>query len=130
MFWWTSILYTLPIQERELVDQCEIVLVFLKPGVFGELHKIRPPMATTTFPQKTEIPKSLPSTSVIPQNVKPVMNEHIAKKDPTTTAVTTASTLDMIDEPTKSITVEPKKDLHDEQSPSSTVNQKQDLQPG
>ena len=27
MFWWTSILYTLPIQERELVDQCEIVLV-------------------------------------------------------------------------------------------------------
>ena len=130
MFWWTSILYTLPIQERELVDQCEIVLVFLKPGVFGELHKIRPPMATTTFPQKTEILKSLPSTSVIPQNVKPVMNKHVVKKDPTTTAVTTESTLDMIDVPTKSITVEPKKDLPDEPSPSSTVNQKQDSQPG
>ena len=87
-------------------------------------------MATTTFPQKTEIQMSLPSTSVIPQNVKPVMNEHIAKKDPTTTAVTTASTLDMIDVPTKSITAKPKKDLHDEPSPSSTVNRKQDSQPG
>ena len=80
-------------------------------------------MATTTFPQETEILKSLPSTSVIPQNVKPVMNEYVAKKDLTTTAVTTESTLDMID-------VEPKKDLLDEPSPPSTVNEKQDSQPG
>ena len=57
------------------------------------------------------------------------MNEHVVKKDPTTTAVTTESTLDMIDVPTKSITVEPKKDLLDKPSPSSTVNQKQDSQP-
>ena len=86
-------------------------------------------MATTMFPQKTEIPKSLPSTSVIPQNVKPNMNKHVVKKDLTTTAVTTESTLDMIDVPTESITVKPKKDLLDEPSPSSTVNQKQDSQP-
>ena len=57
------------------------------------------------------------------------MNKHVVKKDLTTTAVTTESTLDIIDVPTESITVKPKKDLLDEPSPSLTVNQKQDSQP-
>ena len=130
MFWWTSILYTLPIQERELVDQCEIVLLFLKPGVFGELHKIRPPTATISSPQKTETSKLLLSPSVIPQNVKPVMNEQAVEKVLTTIAVITEGTLGLIDAPTERIIVEPKKYLLDGPSPTSTVIQKQDSQFG
>ena len=47
MFWWTTLLYTLPITEQELVSQCEIVLVYVKDGIFGELDKIRSPASTT-----------------------------------------------------------------------------------
>ena len=80
MFWWTSLLYTLPVQERDLVDRCEIVLVYLKPGVFGELHKIRPPTATITSSHTTETPEALPSSSVIPQNSVPGMNKRCRER--------------------------------------------------
>ena len=43
MFWWTTLLYTLPITEQELISQCEIVLVCIKDGIYGELEKIRGP---------------------------------------------------------------------------------------
>ena len=29
MFWWTTLLYTLPATEKELVTQCDIVLVYI-----------------------------------------------------------------------------------------------------
>ena len=47
MFWWTTLLYTLPITEQELVSQCEIILVYVKDGIFGELDKIRSPAPMT-----------------------------------------------------------------------------------
>ena len=40
MFWWTTLLYTWPVQEKEIMDKCEVVLVYMKPGAFGELQKI------------------------------------------------------------------------------------------
>ena len=43
MFWWTTLLYTLPVTEQELLSQCEVVLVYVKDGVYGELDKIRSP---------------------------------------------------------------------------------------
>ena len=46
MFWWTTLLYNLPVTEQELVSQCEIVLVYVKDGIFGELDKIRSPALT------------------------------------------------------------------------------------
>ena len=53
MFWWTTLLYSLPVTEQELRSQCEVVLVYVKDGVYGELDRIRSPakkgpQATTT----------------------------------------------------------------------------------
>ena len=45
MFWWTTLLYTLPVTEQELVSQCEIVLVYVKDGIYGKLDRIRSPAA-------------------------------------------------------------------------------------
>ena len=43
MFWWTTLLYTLPVTEQELLSQCEIILVYVKDGIYGELDRIRSP---------------------------------------------------------------------------------------
>ena len=43
MFWWTTLLYTVPVTEKELLNQCNVVLVYMKEGVFGELEMIRSP---------------------------------------------------------------------------------------
>ena len=43
MFWWTTLLYSLPVTEQELLSQCEVVLVYVKDGVYGELDRIRSP---------------------------------------------------------------------------------------
>ena len=80
-------------QERDLVDRCEIVLVYLKPGVFGELHKIRPPTATITSSHAMETPKAPLASPVIPQNAVPCMNKQDAEKDPTITPVITGGTV-------------------------------------
>ena len=48
MFWWTTLLYTLPITEQELLSQCEIVLVYVKDGIYGELEQIRGPVTKST----------------------------------------------------------------------------------
>ena len=49
------------------MEQCEIVLIFLKPGVFCGLHKICMPTASVTS-GSTMVPTTLPP--VIPQNVE------------------------------------------------------------
>ena len=43
MFWWTTLLYTVPVTEKELLSQCNVILVYMKEGVFGELERIRSP---------------------------------------------------------------------------------------
>ena len=67
MFWWMTLLYTWPVQEKEIMDKCEIVLVYMKPAAFGELQKIRPLTATST-----RIETSLPADPplVILQNAE------------------------------------------------------------
>ena len=67
MFWWTTLLYTWPVQEKEIMDKCKVVLVYMKPGAFGELQKIQPPTATSTRVE-TSLPADPPL--VIPQNVE------------------------------------------------------------
>ena len=75
-------------QEKDLVDRCEIVLVYLKPGVFGQLHKIRPPTATIATPNALVAPLSSP---VIPQNAD--LNKHEMENEPTVTPVITEGTV-------------------------------------
>ena len=43
MFWWTTLLYTVPVTEKELLAQCDVVLVYMRDGVFGKLEMIRGP---------------------------------------------------------------------------------------
>ena len=81
MFWWTTLLYTWPVKEKEIMEKCEIVLVYMKPGAFGELHKIQPPTATTTKAETS--PPAYPPI-VIPQNAEERIQE---------TPITSAGTL-------------------------------------
>ena len=67
MFWWMTLLYTWPVQEKEIMDKCEVVLVYMKPGAFGELQKIRPLTATSTRVE-TSLPADLPL--VVPQDAE------------------------------------------------------------
>ena len=53
MFWWTTLLYTLPATEKELMTQCDIVLVYIRDGVFGELEPIRSPVSKITMAAAT-----------------------------------------------------------------------------
>ena len=130
MFWWTSLLYTLPVQERDLVDRCEIVLVYLKPGVFGELHKICLPTATITLPHAMEAPLSSP---VIPQNAGSVMNKQDADNEPTITPVITGGTVSTASVSTWSTATANENDPVDTAlsvSTSTSCHESQNKQPG
>ena len=63
MFWWTTILYTLPVTEQELLSQCEVILVYIKDGIYGELESIRSPVtkAIKAVPtlEQSEAPSSI-----------------------------------------------------------------------
>ena len=84
MFWWMTLLYTMPVQEKEIMDNCEIVLVYMKPGVFGELQKIRPPTTTIT---QAETGQPTEPPMVIPQNA-----EERTQQSPITSASTAVIT--------------------------------------
>ena len=90
MFWWTTILYTLPITEQELILQCEIFLVYIKDSVYGELEKIRPPMMNTTQKEPEKDAKQTTSEG------GPVKKAAIAVTEP----VITESTSDSWNKPT------------------------------
>ena len=87
MFWWTALLYTWPVQEKELMDKCEVVLVYMKPGAFGELQKICPPTASSP-----RVETSLPTVPplVIPQNVEEITPQILTPS--TSTSVITGGT--------------------------------------
>ena len=59
MFWWTTLLYTIPVSEKELMAQCDVVLVYIQNGVFGELEAIRGPAPTPKMGK--ESPPKLPT---------------------------------------------------------------------
>ena len=59
MFWWTTLLYTVPVSEKELMAQCEVVLVYIRDGIFGKLEPIRGPAST---PKTSKDPRLKPPT--------------------------------------------------------------------
>ena len=56
MFWWTTLLYTVLVSEKELMAQCDVVLVYIWDGLFGELEPIRG-TAPTPKMGKESLPK-------------------------------------------------------------------------
>ena len=62
MFWWTTILYTLPVTEQELLSQCEVVLVYIKDGVYGELDRIRCPAKKGTHAATAQVQSEIVSS--------------------------------------------------------------------
>ena len=122
MFWWTSLLYTWPVKERDLMKQCEIVLVYFKPGVFGELHKIRPPAATITSMDTPSLPSP---PHVTPENVSCKIQE--AENSMTTKPVITGDAADPRDVSTGSTESVVKANLNDAllPTPSSSLETEQ-----
>ena len=78
MFWWTTLLYNLPVTEQELVSQCEIVLVYVKDGIFGELDKIRSPAPTSA--QMVAIQGQPKATSPLDADLR--LDEPISTNEP------------------------------------------------
>ena len=66
------------------MDKCEVVLVYMKPGAFGELQKIRPPTASSSRVETT-----LP---VVPPLVIPQNDEEATLQTPSTTDSTPPET--------------------------------------
>ena len=49
-WWWTSLLYMMPTTADELIPKCDRTLVFINPGIFGEIKSIRAPDPKTNIP--------------------------------------------------------------------------------
>ena len=92
MFWWTTLLYTLPVTEKELMTRCDIKLVYIWDGVFGELDAIRGPSTmhkmSTTPPQKPLTPLELPTLSTQDSIADPKATELDLGKPPQNTGIT------------------------------------------
>ena len=84
MFWWTSLLYTVPVTEKELMTQCDIVLVYIRDGVFGELEKIRAPAP------KSQTDTDPPHRMVTPSKTRMQKTQDL-DAEPNTTEPTTSN---------------------------------------
>ena len=62
-WWWTSLLYTMPSSADELIKKCDKTLVFINPGIFGEIKVIRAPNANPSVPFTTSTTSSESSAS-------------------------------------------------------------------
>ena len=60
-WWWTTVMFVMPIDEKDVIVKCDLVLVYIKPGIYGEVKEIRAPAiqdsvssrARNTSPDKT-----------------------------------------------------------------------------
>ena len=86
-----------PVQEKELMDKCEVVLVYMKLGAFGELQKIHPP---TAFSPRVETTLPAVPPLVIPQNAEEITPQ--IPTTPTGTPVITGGTSSINPVPTGS----------------------------
>ena len=74
MYGWSTMPYRMEDSYTDIVNKCDLELVFLKCWAFGEVKKIRGPNSTqqgdTSTPTNTNvIPGNVPSANVIPGNV-------------------------------------------------------------
>ena len=70
MFWWTTMLYTLPVKEHEVAELCDVHLVYIKPNVFGEVKYVKQPSDIPTTSVR-KVPVQPTSTVVSTDQVKP-----------------------------------------------------------
>ena len=82
MFWWTTLLYTPLVKESDLIGKCDLKLVYIKPGVFGKLKLIWPPIKLDSVPSAK---KSDDACNDNTQQGEPVIPE---SDNPTASAVT------------------------------------------
>ena len=60
---WTTVIHRVDVSEEEVAGWCDIHLLFIKPYVFGEIKRIRKPVATSNI--STPVSKQLEASSVI-----------------------------------------------------------------
>ena len=73
MYGWSTMPYRREDNHADIVAKCDLELVFLKCGAFGEVKKIRGPTTTpqadNTLSTTAVIPGNVPIVDVIPGNV-------------------------------------------------------------
>ena len=42
-WWWTTVMFVMPIDEKDVIVKCDLVLVYISPGIYGEVKGIRAP---------------------------------------------------------------------------------------
>ena len=42
-WWWTTVMFVMLIDEKDVIVKCDLVLVYIKPGIYGEVKEIRVP---------------------------------------------------------------------------------------
>ena len=90
MYGWSTLLYHMEDNYQDVVDKCDLELVFLKCWAFGEVKKIcvpsgiKQPNAADKNNTQTNavIPSSVSDTGVIPRNVRH-RSDHTPKQTPT-----------------------------------------------
>ena len=110
MFWWTTLLYTLPVTEKELMTQCDIVLVYIWDGIFCELkakncQKIKRLQPALKPPESTKI------TQLVPV-VDPNAEEPDPKQPPQHISITQSTAAATTSTDDKNVTPQSASDLH------------------
>ena len=47
-WWWTTVMFVMPIDEKDVIVKCDLVLVYISPGIYGEVKGIRAPALSET----------------------------------------------------------------------------------
>ena len=63
-WWWTMVMYVMPIDEKEVIVKCDLVLVYIRPGIYGEVKQIRAPTLPDSVSSKAHNTSSDTVTSV------------------------------------------------------------------
>ena len=63
-WWWTTVMFVMPIDEKDVIVKCDLVLVYIRPGIYGEVKEIRAPALPDSVGSKTHNTLSDTVTSV------------------------------------------------------------------
>ena len=63
-WWWTTVIFVMPIDEKDVIVKCDLVLVYIRPGIYGEVKEIRAPTLPDSFSSKAHNTSSDTVTSI------------------------------------------------------------------
>ena len=63
-WWWTTVMFIMPIDEKDVIVKCDLVLVYIRPGIYGQVKEIRAPVLPEGVGSKAHNTSSDTVTSV------------------------------------------------------------------